>query len=135
VSVPVTEDNDFKLRAEDVRAAITDRTAAVLINSPSNPLSARSWIGPTSNRSPTLAEEHGFTVISDEVYDEMVFDDAVFTSIAEVKPSTAEVGADFDRYLAIGSFSKTYAMTGWRCAVSSSAPGISSPRWRSSRRA
>ncbi|MDN5635711.1 MAG: aminotransferase class I/II-fold pyridoxal phosphate-dependent enzyme, partial [Brevibacterium sp.] len=38
----------------------------------------------------------------------MVFDDAVFTSIAEVRP-------DFDRFLAIGSFSKTYAMTGWRC--------------------
>jgi aminotransferase len=62
-----------------------------------------------------LADEHGFTVISDEVYDEMVFDDAVFTSIAEVKPSTAEAGAEFDRFLAIGSFSKTYAMTGWRC--------------------
>ncbi|WP_210604241.1 pyridoxal phosphate-dependent aminotransferase [Brevibacterium oceani] len=107
VSVPVTEDNDFKLRAEDIRAAITDRTAAVLINSPSNPL------GSVMDRADLeqiadLAEEHGFTVISDEVYDEMVFDDAVFTSIAEVRP-------DFDRYLAIGSFSKTYAMTGWRC--------------------
>lgn len=114
VSVPVTEDNDFKLRAEDVRAAITDKTAAVIINSPSNPL------GSVMDRADleqiaALADEHGFTVISDEVYDEMVFDDAVFTSIAEVKPSTAEVGAGFDRFLSIGSFSKTYAMTGWRC--------------------
>lgn len=107
VSVPVTEGNDFKLRAEDVRAAITDKTAAVIINSPSNPL------GSVMDRADieqiaALADEHGFTVISDEVYDEMVFDDAVFTCIAEV-------GAEFDRFLAIGSFSKTYAMTGWRC--------------------
>lgn len=114
VSVPITEDNDFKLRAEDVRSVITDKTAAVIINSPSNPL------GSVMDRTDleqiaALADEHGFTVISDEVYDEMVFDDAVFTSIAEVKPSTAEVGAEFDRFLAIGSFSKTYAMTGWRC--------------------
>ncbi|MDN6159178.1 MAG: aminotransferase class I/II-fold pyridoxal phosphate-dependent enzyme, partial [Brevibacterium sp.] len=107
VSVPVREDNDFKLRAEDVRAAITDTTAAVIINSPSNPLGSvmdRDELEQIAD----LADEHGFTVISDEVYDQMVFDDAVFTSIAEVRP-------DFDRFLAIGSFSKTYAMTGWRC--------------------
>ncbi len=107
VSVPVREDNDFKLRAEDVRAAITERTAAVIINSPSNPLGSvmdRAEIERLSD----LADEHGFTIISDEVYDEMVFDDAEFTSIAEVR-------ADFDRFLAVGSFSKTYAMTGWRC--------------------
>jgi aminotransferase len=107
VSVPVRESEGFKLRAEDVRAAISDKTAAVIINSPSNPL------GSVMDRSDTeqiadLADEHGFTVISDEVYDEMVFDDAKFTSIAEVRPG-------FDRFLAIGSFSKTYAMTGWRC--------------------
>ncbi|WP_432790536.1 pyridoxal phosphate-dependent aminotransferase [Brevibacterium sp. K11IcPPYGO002] len=113
VSVPVTEDNDFKLRAEDVRSAITDKTAAIIINSPSNPL------GSVMDRADleqiaALADEHGFAVISDEVYDEMVFE-AEYTSIAEVKPSTAEVRAEFDRFLAIGSFSKTYAMTGWRC--------------------
>ncbi|WP_423058108.1 pyridoxal phosphate-dependent aminotransferase [Brevibacterium linens] len=113
VSVPVTEDNDFKLRAEDVRSAITDKTAAIIINSPSNPL------GSVMDRADleqiaALADEHGFTVISDEVYDEMVFE-AEYTSIAEVNPSTAEAGAEFDRFLAIGSFSKTYAMTGWRC--------------------
>ncbi|WP_260848165.1 pyridoxal phosphate-dependent aminotransferase [Brevibacterium aurantiacum] len=107
VSVPVLEDNGFKLRAEDVRAAISDKTAAVIINSPSNPL------GSVMDRAELeqiaeLADEHGFSVISDEVYDEMVFDDAVFTSIAEVDPG-------FDKFLAIGSFSKTYAMTGWRC--------------------
>ncbi|WP_209325931.1 pyridoxal phosphate-dependent aminotransferase [Brevibacterium renqingii] len=107
VSVPVREENEFKLRAEDVLAAVTDRTAAVIINSPSNPLGSvmdRTEIEQIAE----LADEHEFTVISDEVYDEMVFDDAEFTSVAEVR-------ADFDRFLAVGSFSKTYAMTGWRC--------------------
>ena len=119
VSVPVREDNDFKLRAEDVRAAITERTAAVIINSPSNPLGSvmdRAEI----ERLADLADEHGFTIISDEVYDEMVFDDAEFTSIAEVR-------ADFDRFLAVGSFSKTYAMTGWRCGFVIGAPDYIAP--------
>src|SRR5699024_10265971 len=100
VPVPVREGNDFKLRAEDVRSAITELTAAVIINSPSNPLGSvmdRAEV----ERLADLADEHGFTIISDEVYDEMVFDDAEFTSIAEAR-------ADFDRFLAIGSFSKTY---------------------------
>ncbi|MGO0603635.1 pyridoxal phosphate-dependent aminotransferase [Brevibacterium linens] len=125
VSVPVTENNDFKLRAEDVRSAITDKTAAIIINSPSNPL------GSVMDRADieqiaALADEHGFTVISDEVYDEMVFE-AEYTSIAEVKPSTAEVGAEFDRFLAIGSFSKTYAMTGWRCGFVIGAEDLIAP--------
>lgn len=109
VSVPVavTEDDDFKLRAADVAAAITDKTAAIIINSPSNPL------GAVMDRADLealvdLSEEYGFTIISDEVYDEIVFDDADFTSIAEVREG-------FDRFLVVNSFSKTYAMTGWRC--------------------
>src|SRR5699024_5003419 len=114
VSVPVREENDFKLRAEDVLAVITERTAAVIINSPSNPLGSvmdRTEI----ERRADLADEHGFTVISDEVYDEMVFDDAQFTSNAGVR-------ADFHRFLAIGSFSKTHAITGWRCGFVIGAP-------------
>ncbi|WP_231444764.1 pyridoxal phosphate-dependent aminotransferase [Brevibacterium zhoupengii] len=107
VAVPVEEEAGFKFRAEDVRAAISDKTAAIIINSPSNPLGSvmdRAELEKLAD----LAEEHGFTIISDEVYEEMVFDDAVFTSIAEVRPG-------FDRFLVVGSFSKTYAMTGWRC--------------------
>src|SRR5699024_295192 len=102
-------------------SAITERTAAVIINSPSNPLGSvmdRAEI----ERLADLADEHGFTIISDEVYDEMVFDDAEFTSIAEVR-------ADFDRFLAVGSFSKTYAMTGWRGGFVISAPDYIAPMY------
>lgn len=107
VPVPVHEDSGFKVRAEDVRAAVTERTAAIILNSPSNPLGSVIDRGDLEGIV-DLAEEFGFTIISDEVYDEIVFDDATFTSIAEVRPG-------FDRHLVIGSFSKTYAMTGWRC--------------------
>lgn len=107
VPVPVREEAGFKLRAEDIRDVISDKTAAIIINSPSNPL------GSVMDRAELekivdLSEEFGFTIISDEVYDEIVFDDAEFTSIAEVRPG-------FDRFLVVNSFSKTYAMTGWRC--------------------
>ncbi|SDS25090.1 aminotransferase [Brevibacterium sandarakinum] len=107
VPVPVTEANDFKLRAADVATAVSDKTAAIIINSPSNPL------GSVMDQADLealvdLSDEHGFTIISDEVYDEIVFDDAQFTSIAEVRDG-------FDRFLVVNSFSKTYAMTGWRC--------------------
>ncbi|GAA3837762.1 pyridoxal phosphate-dependent aminotransferase [Brevibacterium ammoniilyticum] len=107
VPVPVTEESGFKVHADDVRAAVTKKTAAIIINSPSNPLGSiidREDLGQIAD----LADEFGFTIISDEVYDEIVFDDATFTSIAEVRPG-------FDRFLVVGSFSKTYAMTGWRC--------------------
>lgn len=107
VPVPVTEVNEFKLRAADVASAITDRTAAIIINSPSNPLGSVMDLADLEALV-DLSEEHGFTIISDEVYDEIVFEDAHFTSIAEVRPG-------FDRFLVVNSFSKTYAMTGWRC--------------------
>lgn len=107
VTVPVFEANDFKLRADDLASVVTDRTAAVILNSPSNPLGsimARADL----ERIADLADQRGFMIISDEVYDEIVFDGATFTSIAQVRPG-------FDRYLVVNSLSKTYAMTGWRC--------------------
>lgn len=107
VTVPVGEENGFKLRAEDLAAAVTDRTAAVILNSPSNPLGSIIDRGDLV-RIADLADERGFMIISDEVYDEIVFEGATFTSIAQIRP-------DFDRFLVVNSLSKTYAMTGWRC--------------------
>src|SRR5699024_8175121 len=75
VPVPVSDDNDFTRRAEEVRAAITDRSAAVTITSPSSPLASvmdRADI----ERLAELSDDQGYTVISDEVYDELAVDDA-----------------------------------------------------------
>ncbi|KOY80279.1 pyridoxal phosphate-dependent aminotransferase [Lysinibacillus macroides] len=106
VPVPVYEENAFKLKAEDVEKAVTSKTKAIILNSPSNPL------GSVLNEKDTreLAEvvlKHDLIVISDEVYEKIIYDDEVHFSMAQI-PEVKE------NVLIINSLSKTYAMTGWR---------------------
>lgn len=106
VSVPVYEENDFNIKAEDIEKAITPKTRAILLNSPSNPL------GSVISKEEIIkiakvVEKHNLMVYSDEVYDKLVFDNVEYFSIAQVP----EVR---DQVLVINSFSKTHAMTGWR---------------------
>jgi aminotransferase len=106
VSVPVLEENGFEIRAADIEKAITKKTRALLLNSPSNPL------GSVLGREAILeiaevVKRHDLFVFSDEVYDRIVFDGREVFSLAQVD----EVR---DRVLVINSFSKTWAMTGWR---------------------
>jgi aminotransferase len=106
VPVPVYEEKGFFMRAEDIERKITPRTRMLLLNSPSNPLGTvipRDEIEKIAE----LVREHDLIVISDEVYDRILFDGAEYFSIAQL-PGMAE------RTLVINSFSKTYAMTGWR---------------------
>ncbi len=106
VSVPIYEENDFKIQAGDIEKAITGKTRAILLNSPSNPLGSvldKEEIIKIAE----LAEKYDLIVISDEVYDRLVFDNKEYFSIAQIP----EVR---DRVLVINSFSKTHAMTGWR---------------------
>jgi len=106
VSVPVYEENDFNIRAEDIEKAITPKTRAILLNSPSNPLGSvmsREEIVKIAE----LVEKHDLIVYSDEVYDRIIFDGMEYFSMAQIP----EVK---DRVLIINSFSKSYAMTGWR---------------------
>jgi len=106
VSVPVYEANDFNIKAADIEKAITPRTRAILLNSPSNPLGAiisRQSILEIAE----IVKKYNLVVYSDEVYDQIVFDGAECFSIAQVP----EVR---DQVLVINSFSKTHVMTGWR---------------------
>ena len=101
---PLRPDAGFVPLVEDVEALVTRRTRLLLLNSPSNPL------GAVIDRDRTLeltqlAERHDLWVLSDECYDELVFAPGGFTSPAPFAP---------DRVVTVGSFSKTYAMTGWR---------------------
>lgn len=106
VSVPIYEENDFNIQAEDIEKAITSKTRAILLNSPSNPLG--SVLGRDEIiKIAEIADKHNLIVISDEVYDRLIFDGKEYFSIAQVP----EVK---DRVLVINSFSKTHAMTGWR---------------------
>ena len=95
-------EDSFRFRTEAVAELITDKTRAVVINSPSNPTGR---IIPKSELEAlaTLADAHGLIVISDEVYLEFYYDDRC--------PSFLDVS---DRGLVVNSLSKSEAMTGWR---------------------
>lgn len=106
VSVPTYEEDDFDLRPEEVEACITPNSKALLLVTPSNPTSG--VISPESiQRLAEIAQERNLFVISDEIYDRYLYDDAVHLSIASLPGMK-------DRAITLNAASKAYAMTGWR---------------------
>ncbi len=106
VTVPVTEENGFRLQAEDIERAVTPKTRALLINSPNNPTGALLEEDDLLKIA-QVVKKHDLTVISDEVYDSIIYDGRTYCSIAQI-PGMKE------RVIIHNGFSKTYAMTGWR---------------------
>jgi aspartate/methionine/tyrosine aminotransferase len=104
VPYPLRPEAGWTLDPEALEAAITPRTRAILINSPSNPTGSVEGAD-ALRRVLEIAERHDLWIVSDEAYDELVFD-APSTSIASL--------GGRDRVISIYTFSKTYAMTGWR---------------------
>ena len=107
VCIETRQEDSFALRPEALRAAITPKTRAIILNSPSNPT------GMVYSRSEleALAEvivEHDLLVIADEIYETMVYDGAEHVSIGSLSD---EILA---RTVTINGFSKAYSMTGWR---------------------
>src|SRR3712207_4662541 len=102
---PLVAEGDFLPRLEDLERLVTPRTRAILVNSPSNPLGTV-LPGALVEKLLAFARRNNLWFISDEVYDEVVFDD-VFVSAGSVADPT-------DRLVSVYSFSKVYAMTGWR---------------------
>ena len=102
-----TEETDFVLTAEQVKRAITPRTKLIILNSPSNP-SGRVIPPDEFRRIMEVLDKHGVYVISDECYLRFVYSPAKVFSAA-VLPAELRT-----RLCIAGSFSKTYAMTGWR---------------------
>lgn len=106
VPVPVYEENDFKLKAEDVEKKITPNTKGIILNSPSNPLGTVLTKEDIKELSKVI-KEHNLLVISDEVYDQIIYGDENYFSISQIEDIRENV-------LLINSFSKSYSMTGWR---------------------
>ena len=107
VVVPTREANGFKLTAAELKARLTPKTKALVLNSPSNPTGGVY----TKKELEALGQvvlEHGLFVISDDIYDKILFDGAKFVNIAMLDP---ELKA---RTFILNGVSKTYAMTGWR---------------------
>ena len=107
VEVPTSVDDGFRIHAEPLLAAVTDRTRAFLINAPCNPTGGI-ISAPDLRRVVEHAAERGLLVISDETYARFVYDGAEHASVAALAAEFPET------VVLVGSFSKTYAMTGWR---------------------
>ena len=111
-AVPVTVDtreaDGFRLRPEDLDAAITDKTKALILCSPSNPTGSAYSADQLRELAEVIERRPGFWVIVDEIYGELTYDGFSATSLLEVAPQLRE------RIIVVDGVSKTYAMTGWR---------------------
>jgi aspartate aminotransferase len=108
VSVSCPENNQFRLRAADLDAAITDKTKWVVLNFPNNPTGAVCTREEMKELADVLLQHPKVLVMSDEIYEHLVYDGVKMHSIAEVEPKLKE------RTLTVNGASKAYAMTGWR---------------------
>ena len=107
VLVPTTMDGGFKMTPAQLKAAVTPRSKLLMLNSPNNP----TGVVYTRQELEALADvvlETGLNVLSDEIYEKLVFGGAQATCFASLRPELAE------RVITVSGASKTYAMTGWR---------------------
>ncbi|NUS71463.1 MAG: pyridoxal phosphate-dependent aminotransferase, partial [Ensifer adhaerens] len=110
VPVPVDcpQQNGFKLRAEDLEAAITPRTKWLFLNFPNNPTGAACSRAEMKAIAEVMLRHPDVWIMTDDMYEHLIYDDFEFCTIAEVEPRLK------DRVLTVNGASKAYAMTGWR---------------------
>jgi aspartate aminotransferase len=107
VIVPTTERNAWKLTAENFENAMTPRTKMLIINSPCNPTGSI-YTREELQAIVEVAAEEDISILSDEIYEKLVYDDAKHVSIASLSKEA------HDLTITVNGFSKSYAMTGWR---------------------
>lgn len=103
VFIPTFEKDGFQIDVEVLKAAITEKTRAIIINSPNNPTGAV-FSSETFEKIAAVAIDHDLLILSDEVYEAFCFDDT-FVPMAAFAPENT---------ITFSSFSKAFAMTGWR---------------------
>jgi aspartate aminotransferase len=108
VFVPCKEENNFKLQAAELEAAITPKTKWLILNSPSNPTGAAYTYDELKALTDVLLKHPHVYIMTDDIYEHLVYDDFKFHTVAQVEPAL------FDRILTVNGASKAYAMTGWR---------------------
>ncbi|MDK1377599.1 MULTISPECIES: pyridoxal phosphate-dependent aminotransferase [unclassified Sinorhizobium] len=108
VPVPCPEQAGFKLRAEALDAAITPRTKWLILNFPNNPTGAACSRAEMAAIAEVMLRHPHVWILTDDIYEHLVYDDFEFCTIAEVEPRL------YDRVLTMNGVSKAYAMTGWR---------------------
>ena len=108
VFVTCPQNNGFKLRPEDLDAAITPKTKWLILNFPNNPSGAACSRDEMAAIAKVLLKHPHVWVMTDDMYEHLVYDGFEFCTIAAVEPALR------DRVLTVNGASKTYAMTGWR---------------------
>lgn len=107
VPIPLLEKDDFKYDLEKLRAAITPRTKLIILNSPSNPTGGVFDKKDLLELADILKDRPDIFILSDEIYDRLVYDESI-------APSIASIPGFKDRTIILNGFSKAYSMTGWR---------------------
>lgn len=108
VFVPTTAEHGFKVQSEALEKAITPRTKWFIFNSPSNPSGAAYTRDELKKVTDVLMRHSQVWVLTDDMYEHLVYDDFKFTTPAQVEPSL------YERTLTMNGVSKAYCMTGWR---------------------
>ncbi|HXQ16845.1 MAG TPA: pyridoxal phosphate-dependent aminotransferase [Caulobacteraceae bacterium] len=106
--VPTSAESGFKVKAADLEAAITPRTRWLILNSPSNPSGAAYTKAELRALADVLLRHPQVWILTDDMYEHLVFGDFEFWTIAQVEPAL------YERTLTMNGVSKAYAMTGWR---------------------
>jgi aspartate aminotransferase len=102
------ESNNFKVIPDDIKNKISDKTKWIIINSPSNPTGSSYTKSELEDLGNLLLNYENIFIMSDDIYEKIIYDDFKFYSLAEVVPALK------DRILTVNGVSKAYAMTGWR---------------------
>ena len=108
VSVECNESSNFKITAQQLSQNINDKTKWVILNSPSNPTGSCYTESELIEISKVIENNPHVNVMTDDIYEHLVYDDFIFKTIAEVNQNI------IDQTLIINGVSKAYAMTGWR---------------------
>ena len=115
--VHADEGMDYKATPEMIKTVLSPKTKAIVINSPSNPTGMVYTKGELEAIA-RFAVEHNLYVVSDEIYEHLIYDGAKHYSIASFGKEI------YDRTIVVNGFSKTYSMTGWRIGYTASSPQL-----------
>ena len=108
VAVPTTMESGFKMKPEVLERAITPKTKWIIFNSPSNPTGAAYTRAELKAVTDVLVRHQHVHIMSDDMYEHLVYDDFAFFSPAQLEPRL------YERTLTVNGVSKAYCMTGWR---------------------
>ncbi|WP_346887194.1 pyridoxal phosphate-dependent aminotransferase [Clostridium sp. UBA1056] len=117
--VETQESNSFKLTVEALEKAVNDKTKAMILNSPNNP-TGTAYTKEELEKIATFAQKHDIIIISDEIYEKLLYGESGHISIASLSEDA------YNRTIVINGVSKAYAMTGWRIGYAAASEKITS---------